>query len=398
MQQQALVVHTNCRGTAKSNGYYALHLALFVLLCSLSSAGCSSSAAVYHVGPRDAGKTSLIHNGAGNFIRIALAPISKDPNCAMSLTFRSTTAGWLTCGKQIWSTTDSGVHWQESIFEGSDPLEFELTNLDGAWAITSEGIYRSEDDGRTWRASVSAKPSQEAFTSLAFLRDGSRGWYSVNKYVPCSNVERGMSTRSELAPDQARCMEGRIYSSVDGGRSWQRESFPVTHGVGIDIQVVTENRVWAIANNSVYLLSQAGWEKLDFSGGRAEHDDRIVAPESLNASPILAPPNSMAFVGDFGWVAFDNGWVSKSTDGGQTWRDCFNLKSFSGDGFIAFLKIYFLNQENGWGMTSEGTLYSTDDGGASWKLVKGLSASDLFALDADHVWIVNSEGVFRVRG
>ena len=122
----------------------------------------------------------------------------------------------------LWKTTDGGVSW-ESIFDTQEAssigsIAITPTNPDIVWAGTGEtfvirpahamgdGIYKSEDAGKTWK-------------KMGLEKTGRIGRIVVHPTNP--NIVYAAALGHTYGPQQDR----GVYKTVDGGLTWERIFF-----------------------------------------------------------------------------------------------------------------------------------------------------------------------------
>jgi photosystem II stability/assembly factor-like uncharacterized protein len=228
----------------------------------------------------------------------------------------------------VWKTTDFGRTWV--------PLfDAESTGSVGAIAVapsnpdivyvgsgeglqrpdlsTGDGVYRSNDGGKTWRH-LGLRDGQQIPQIAVDPRDPNRLFVAVLGHPYGPNAERG------------------LYRSTDGGESFQRVLGKDENTGAIDVVLDPKNPDVVYA--ALWEARQAPWENGAFSG-----------------------PGSGLF---------------KSTDGGTTWRPLTTgLPTFERDGLgrigIAIApsdpKRLYLTAD----LRNDAALYRSDDGGESWR-------------------------------
>ncbi|RLD45178.1 MAG: hypothetical protein DRI89_01830 [Bacteroidetes bacterium] len=148
----------------------------------------------------------------------------------------------------------------------------------------------------------------------------------------------------------------QIYFSADGGENWTRqgEGQAAIKGIGIvDVWAVDENTVWAVAHQNVILKTTDG----------GTNWSRVTAPSQRSNVELL----SISLIGK------DDIWISgtviyHSTDGGQNWAiiqsSILTNKFLQGIHAINSNVIYVAGAPTG---TSDGFIAKTTDGGQTWK-------------------------------
>ncbi len=184
-----------------------------------------------------------------------------------SLMMVTPTTGWGVGPHALWRTTDGGLHWHAVTPPGGVPPNTAATQtLDGTTAWTAAArpdgvvtVQRTRDGGRTWAASrfviaaaggIPPAPVQLLFTSprqgwllvggsgllgqaLALFAsgDGGQQWTRIALRPPIAGLLGfGATTGWGISiPGQAP-PASFVEVTHDGGRTWQRQSLPVSMG------------------------------------------------------------------------------------------------------------------------------------------------------------------------
>jgi photosystem II stability/assembly factor-like uncharacterized protein len=279
--------------------------------------------------------------------------------------FLTASAGWAlveeatTAAPRFWvfRTTDAAKHWQRqltatasSVTAGPLKIQFFDRNTGFAALGGTGAVYRTRDAGLHWTALT-----MPAFSySSLFFSDGMHGWVlgTVPSPDPRAFDSRLFSTADggdhwdSLPPPPAWQFAGKggvgtftfrspnegwiggatpdratVYSTVDGGMTWQPHSVPVTStGKG----GVPDGAALPLLETDVYVLPGSGV---------------LAVTLDLNASPIgltsfdggatwrrVSPPpgetaySDFIFQDTFHWWAMRYGTLFKSADAGQTWK------------------------------------------------------------------------------
>jgi len=253
---------------------------------------------------------------------------------------------------RILRTVDGGSHWDDAGPRGAQPGNWTTFFLDAndAWVASSlqpgsdapdfsVHVYRTTDGGKSWHNAGVVAAGQGWPASMSFV-DASHGWLFMNL--------GGAAGSQGVA----------FYGTADGGTTWTKLSEADTSG-------------------------SAGHLPLSCSKG---------APVFLNSSTGWLPGSCSAGGGPFFYV---------TRDGGRTWHNV-ALGSPAGWGatcMCAMTSLRFSDARNGvFVLTSyasdgvpESVVYSTTDGGGSWRPGPSLPAQayDVFFIDKSHGWTVN---------
>lgn len=283
----------------------------------------------------------------------------------VSYDFLTAAEGWAlveegsTAAPRFWvfTTTDTARHWRRQ-FAGSamssnaGPLKIQFFDRNNGFIALggTDVVYRTGDGGAHWTALVTPTFS---FSSVYFS-DRLNGWIfgTVLSPDPLKPAEFHFFTTSDAgdhwvalpqppawqfggkggfsslafrgpsegwmgggSPDRAT-----VYSSIDGGVTWQAHPLPVTLGKG---GFATQGNL-PLIEADVYLLPGAGVlaTGTDDSGNPVG----LTSFDGGSTWRRLAPPPGSTQYGDFifqdtfHWWAMRFGTLFKSSDGGQTWR------------------------------------------------------------------------------
>ncbi len=218
---------------------------------------------------------------------------------------------------QTWRRVDGGQLPEEAVVSG---LAVKPDDSRVLLAATSEGLFRSEDEGENWRLSSEGLP---------------HGYTEKLAFAPSSPERVYLTLRCTARGGEP--WNGGVYRSDDAGRTWQ-----AAHGEGMPRRV------------------DSGSDARHFSSN----------PKSLAVDPRDA---DVVYVGNRDWVTAG---IYKSTDGGEHWRLVTHRTGSGANmdyGWITF-----------WGPQGEclalspaapdrlafgtsGHVFLTDDAGSSWQ-------------------------------
>lgn len=315
----------------------------------------------------------------------------------VELHFVTATDGWLANGKRLWRTSDGGQTW-DLVYKGkpSWDISVRIKNLEflnpqiGWMSDAVEGIYKTEDGGKTWRAWGMPFPDG-AIYSIRIAKDGKQAWAAgvVNRPPPKKYADK------TLRPDRYAA----ISHTVDAGKSWQRQVIPGTLGIA-GLYFANEGEAWALGLPGLFFLDSTSnrWIRTDLRKG--ECPTQMLLEALGSKSGIESEPAAIYFLDSKqGWLTFKNGYVAKTNDGGRTWCDLLNPRDVWPDRRwdTFFWEIRFIDSMRGWAIGFS-SLYETKDGGASWKKVEmNAEFKTMYFLDSRHRWTVAKEGLFRIN-
>ena len=251
--------------------------------------------------------------------------------------------GWVTTGRKLWKTGDSGATWQ-CIFDGgidkfgsaNDIDDFQFVSTEVGWVLTFEELRKTTDGGRTWR--LLSNPLADGWLrSFEFLKDGKVGWVGGGLYKHLREDE-GTANRFYAHDETHRGLFAAVFRTDDGGESWRRQPVCRSSGDISDFYFLNQDHGWAVALEAGdFYLNDGKWCQSGScdSDAREDGDDLAGADDQENSAvrceqiAIGAPtfcPVAVWFVDiRVGWLSNSNGYVGKSTDGGATWADLVNL-------------------------------------------------------------------------
>jgi photosystem II stability/assembly factor-like uncharacterized protein len=264
------------------------------------------------------------------------------------------------------------------------------------WAITADRqrLIHTRDAGLTW---TDVTPQVETVrSSTSFFLDGSTAF-----------IEGFDEIGSQAA--------GTLYATGDGGGSWSSSPLPFAGGV---LQFADASHGWAVVvpPGSWYGPAAPALVNQSTDGGKTWAQMSLVDPQG--ALPASFPAGSVQLT-DGATVAVHSAtsiWLGggkvdssqgialwESQDGGQTWQKktiespidsetpaaqmTVGLPVFQDEKFAFFSVTFILNAEGGGNPRNVMALYTSDDGGATWRLQPGLVNG---VLSSDQVTLVSS--------
>ncbi len=258
------------------------------------------------------------------------------------------------------ATRDGGRQWTRVGWLPSPNCTLQFLTAKVGWCVTTLGamgseavtVYRTTDGGQHWTLkSASASPPHS----------GTPGSLPVgcDKYVAFTAPTVGWA--AFLCPIGL----SPIYESVDGGRTWTRQSvaaLPASYrlgSVGDDLWNGAPVAVGAIAAAGL-TVEDPGVRSLVY---RSTDGGRTWSPVSLPGTPRQW---SVDVVTPTTWKLSSGRTVLTTTDAGVSWVTVTSNLAFPVQG-----GPQYVTANDGWYATyDQRTLYRTDTGGASWKLVR----------------------------
>ena len=283
-----------------------------------------------------------------------------------TLYFINETLGWvsepaaygsLSNGDFIHKTTDGGITWSTDTvqcpFYGSMHFSDEIN---GCIVGKYGEILYTGDGGWSW-IQRSRLVINEDLTSINFC-DEDIGWVVS---IAGSNYPYGVY--------------GKILKTTDGGSSWieQLPSGPWNFFWLSSIQAVSDQVVYA-AGAEIYKTTNGGnlWSKLNPIG-------------DWHFNTLFFLDENTGFIGN---QQGDNpfyypGKIYKTTNGGNSWNNVFTASN-------SIQSIFFINNSEGWAVGYENPIYKTTDGGNTWQDITSNNQclESVFFIDSNIGWAV----------
>ncbi|MCL6430351.1 MAG: hypothetical protein K6V36_05750, partial [Anaerolineae bacterium] len=197
-----------------------------------------------------------------------------------------------------------------------------------------------------------------------------------------------------------------LWSSTDGGETWQRSELPVA-GMGVDLCFIDGGRGWALVHQGVAAGSEGVTLLSTSDGGRTWQEVAHSDPQNSTAGglPFGGLKQGIAFADDMtGWLVASEPVPGKvplyvTRDGGRTWQEQpLELpEGWEGAEAVPSAPIFFgpmagalpvrvVGERNGI------VLYRTKDGGRTWSVLNwpsdGWMQKAVAVLSVDEVWVL----------
>lgn len=266
----------------------------------------------------------------------------------------------------ILTTSNGGVTWEQRRQETNPHIQTSLfgTHFAGstnAWGVGTDGhMYRSSDRGITWSEYSSGIPG----------KDTVENFYDIQFTDPLHGLAVGVH------------FGGRIYTTEDGGRSWEpRHGAPSIASVSSLDRILHTggDNIWVAGYNAILHSADGGvtwmWKLKDLE----EHFTGIAFPSA-----------------NVGWAVTRSsrtspGMIFRTIDGGESWDS-------AGAVPVGLYDVHFHDADHGWILGDGYLVLSTTDGGITWTttdLPGEEKAYDIEFVDARHGWIAGTGGLYR---
>lgn len=262
-----------------------------------------------------------------------------------------------------------------------------LRDIQQSLVSLNVGMFLNENSG--WIA-VGGRTSDLLFTS-----DAGSHWTSLYKFQTTLNDIDFVDAQTGWALSY----DG-VWKTTDGGSSWVKLSPQITHPTS---PIEADGNPFSDAMQIDFVDTQTGWlgglDVLYRSDDGGSHWTRQTVPCAPN------PEKGFTYIGPMSFLDAGDGWMAcpdatsgtdvsapllKTNDGGATWQALPAL------GFRPSA-ISFVDTNTGWAGSNR-QLYSTADGGVSWRLVGQGSTDDLilpFPATTTELYLVYGPGALQ---
>lgn len=273
-------------------------------------------------------------------------------------------------GTGIFKSTDAGATWRRLTSTNNENFYYvnklaidKSTNI--LWAATRKGLFRSSNGGTTFTAVLTGQNNGD---------------------VHCTDLEIAYSSPSKIFVSFGLFNESVIYRSIDGGNSFQSNFSQTNHGrIEIAVSKSNPNYIYAAFMD----LNSNGVGKLSYSsdGGNSWNDVTVPGPNftgSDNYAGKQAWYNNILAVDPNDHTRIFAGGIDlwETTDNGTNWEQISNWYAASGYQYIHadhHAIAYDPNDANIIYIGTDGGVYKSTDGGATWKASnKGLAVTQFY--------------------
>lgn len=256
--------------------------------------------------------------------------------------------GWAAGSKgALLSTEDGGATWQLRRRPTEDTLrDIFFADADNGWIVCERNIY-------------AIQATDEARSYLLRTSDGGRIWSRVE----LQGKGQGSTLLRVVFAGRERGWvfgeTGAVLATADGGRTWARQRVPTERlllgGAFLDAQ-----RGWLVGAGATFLHTSDGGET--WRAGTLIADASSAATSDKTQTPSAPRLYAASFIDERrGWAVGAEGAVYSTTNGGRTWRA---LGRAAG---ADLFDVKFFDEREGWAAGANGTLLRTADGGRTWR-------------------------------
>ncbi|HEU4710109.1 MAG TPA: hypothetical protein VFS76_01015 [Pyrinomonadaceae bacterium] len=284
----------------------------------------------------------------------------------------------------LWKTTNGGVKWTP-IFERQGTISIgdialAPSNPEIVWVGTGEsnvrnsvsfgdGVYKSTDGGKTWNH-MGLKDSERISAIAIHPQNPDIVYVGALGHAFGPNEERG------------------VFMTTDGGKTWTKTLYiDNQHGVAdLDIDVTNPNILYA----GMWSFERKPWTHRSGSekggvyksidGGRTWNKLTNGLPKLMGRIGVRVAPSNPNVV--YVIVESKDGTLYRSDDRGETFRNVSKQDSIVSRGFYyTTVRVNPTNENNVYAVAS--TLFSSVDGGQTWRSITSRSHIDFHALWID---------------
>lgn len=310
------------------------------------------------------------------------------------ITFGS--SGNSSSSSKLLKTSDGGKTWNlyDLGLTANNLEKITILNQKNIGYISSYSgdLIQSIDKGETWN-NISISECNSIFdiffnknnvgwivsyTGDVFFSDaGGISWQKINNNVSGALLLDIKFVNSHVG--YAADHYGYIVKTTDGGNNWSKNKIEYNSHSIYSISFINENTGWAVGGEKVYKTTDGG-SKWD------------IKTNGLNFPGEYINWDNLTFVDSLtGWVG-GNRKILQTTDGGNNWVTQLDV------GPSYRVKVFFIDINNGWVVTSSGRFYKTSNGGQQWVPKTdfvNFRVDDLFVLNNNLGWAVGADKIFR---
>ena len=340
---------------------------------------------------------------SGRFEKVCDLPFQEE-YCRTGFQFVNERDGWIFCGNSLSRTSNGGKSW-ENINVASDKnftyVEFEFVSPQIGWKYARDAMQKTGDGGLTWTpVNIPIQKNKGLISSTCWL-DNENQWIAGGVFEPIPLSQSKKFIEQRYWGEQGTALSRAIFFTNDGGKTWRKQQAKSLIGSEFFLYVSKQKEIWAISGTELFHLIAGRWEETDFIKSSCGNHGLLTTVGLSQKHGDIYGISSIYFADKLhGWLSFSNGYVAKTTDGGQSWCDLLepDVLQEETDDRSFFWEMYFADTATGWGRTDSGKLYETKDGGSTWiRLHSDMKFSSMCFLDAQNGWVIAQEGLFRIQ-
>ncbi|MFH1854331.1 MAG: hypothetical protein ABH815_03355 [Candidatus Omnitrophota bacterium] len=269
------------------------------------------------------------------------------------------------------------------------------------YTASTKNLYKTEDDGKTWRAVFSAKGDGDKINFISMLKqgifvctekgmfrsiDGKSGWKKIFKGI---GMEENSASHIAVFQDGTMYLgtKGGLFISRDDGTEWVKD---IGEAGNLRIKWIAfqEKDIFLAAEDGVYRSIDKGWKRVFVVTTEEGEYDSDSQDEYTSASK---PVNSIFIDKERIFLATDEG-VFSSGDKGVSW------KRFSSNGLLSprIKRIVSLNNKL-YAATDKGIFFFDEADGIWDSSYKGISTDRINSFSISNkgtMWVATDKGLY----
>lgn len=236
--------------------------------------------------------------------------------------------GWVRTHEGLWRTSDGGTSWEHvfttKVNAGSEHTFgfFQFLDTNVGWALIDDELCRTIDGGSTWSRSTQMSGCIAVY-GFAFDADGTHGW-AAGVTERRLRKNEGLPNRFTLAVNKDGGGTGIFpvaFVTPDGGKPWRRQTMPRVPGDIYYVCLANEEHAWAIGQAGFFRMTDGKWQTSKSVTYDDEGRPRVAGLKVAIGIPTYAPVNLYFLTDQLGWLVNSNGALAVTHDGSHQWED-----------------------------------------------------------------------------
>jgi photosystem II stability/assembly factor-like uncharacterized protein len=219
----------------------------------------------------------------------------------------------------------------------------------------------------TWALSRPCPPGLAGCSSTVFTTATAGGPWRVDQAAPRLQYPYLQLLRLSRSDAflAAQATDGTLYSTTDGGVTWDRHALPAPCSELLRLTAFRAHDLWALCSGPAPGRSQSKELYHSGDGGRTWTLAATSGPATMPGVGTLPDQGIVTLLTSVSpdrlIIALDEGPPIASTDGGRTWAP----QGLPASGGVE--QLSFTDAQHGWAVLSpDDALYRTSDGGVQW--------------------------------
>lgn len=286
---------------------------------------------------------------------------------------------------------------KEPLQESTSFLSIHMVNERVGWAFNKDRLFHTSDGGEYWD-DITPDIGNLVKTGIeGYFYDADTGWVVVQ--------EDGLTVANHNIKSTT------IFYTANGGKEWKKSIIP-SYNLGTDMSSIDSNKAWLL----LFQDTSLGIQKVEIykTNNQGESWVKVSDTEKEDGLPLGGQKTGISFINDNEGCIMRNtslgaSIISRTDDGGKTWREQLNLCEELGmDSSALVLKPVFLNKSDGIIPVSlyksekgnyDNIFYYTHDGGKNWgksmpiQSNETIGQQDYCFINSKVGWVITSEGI-----